>query len=73
LAILATSASIERTFSISNNMITKNRNRLALKTVKHLTLLKSWKIKDERILQQQFQDNRRNEEHEETENEEHIY
>jgi hypothetical protein len=46
LAIPATSASIESTFSIGNNIITKSRNRLKSETVKQLVLLKSWKIKD---------------------------
>ena len=45
LAILATSALIERVFSISGNIITKSRNRLSLETVKKLVLLKSWSIK----------------------------
>jgi hypothetical protein len=44
LAIPVTSASIERVFSISNNIITKNRNRLFPDTVKQLILLKSWKL-----------------------------
>ncbi len=44
LAIPATSASIESTFSIGNNIITKSRNRLNTDTVKQLILLKSWKI-----------------------------
>jgi hypothetical protein len=46
LAIPATSASIERIFSISNDIITKKRNRLNAETIKQLVLLKSWKIKD---------------------------
>jgi hypothetical protein len=46
LAIPATSASIESTFSIATNIITKNRNRLLPMTAKRLILLKSWKIKD---------------------------
>jgi hypothetical protein len=44
LAIPATSASIERIFSLSNNIITKNRNRLLPDTVKQLILLKSWNL-----------------------------
>ena len=42
LAIPATSATIKSTFSISNNIITKSRNRLLLNTVRQLILLKSW-------------------------------
>ncbi|EEU33654.1 uncharacterized protein NECHADRAFT_56317, partial [Fusarium vanettenii 77-13-4] len=42
LAIPATSASIESTFSISNNIITKSRNRLDPEVVKKVLLLKSW-------------------------------
>jgi len=45
LAILATSALIERVFSIGGNIITKCRNRLSLETVKKSVLLKSWSIK----------------------------
>ena len=41
LAIPATSASIERIFSISNDIITKKRNRLTSVTIKQLILLKS--------------------------------
>jgi hypothetical protein len=41
LAIPATSAAIERVFSISSNIITKSRNRLDPKIVQELTLLKS--------------------------------
>jgi hypothetical protein len=44
LAIPATSASIERVFSISNNIITKSRNRLFPDTIKQFILLKSWKL-----------------------------
>ena len=46
LAIPATSASIESTFSISNNIITKSRNRLSPDIVRKVILLKSWKIKN---------------------------
>jgi len=46
LAIPATSASVERIFSISNFIISKSRNRLDSETIKKLILLKSWKIKD---------------------------
>ena len=45
LGIPATSAAIERVFSISGNIITKSRNNLNPETVKQLTLLKSWKLK----------------------------
>jgi len=41
LAMPATSASIESTFSIGNNIITKSRNRLSSTTIKELILLKS--------------------------------
>jgi hypothetical protein len=41
LAIPATSASIERIFSISSNIITKKRNKLQPETVKWLILLKT--------------------------------
>ena len=33
-------------FSVSNNIITKPRNRLLPDTVKKLILLKSWKVKE---------------------------
>lgn len=46
LAIPATSAPIERVFSVSNNIITKSRNRLLPSTVKQLLLLKYWKLED---------------------------
>jgi hypothetical protein len=45
LAIPAISASIERTFSIGSNIISKSRNRLEPETVKMIVLLRSWKIK----------------------------
>jgi hAT family protein len=45
LAIPATSAPIERTFSIGSNIISKSRNRLEPETVKQIVLLRSWKIK----------------------------
>ena len=45
-AIPATLASIESTFLISNNIITKSRNRLSPEIVRMIILLKSWKIKD---------------------------
>ena len=63
LAIPATSASIERTFSIGSNVITKSRNRLEPDTVKRIVLLKSWKIKE-------LEDNYRNSEIIEDRNEE---
>ena len=50
LAIPATSAPIERIFSVSNNIITKSRNRLLPNTIKQLILLKSWKLEDFRRL-----------------------
>ena len=53
LAIPATSASIESTFSIGSNIITKSRNRLSSTTAKQLILLKSWKIKDLKELEKE--------------------
>ena len=44
LAIPATSAAIESTFSIGSNIITKSRNKLDPNTVRQLILLKSWKF-----------------------------
>jgi len=44
LAIPATSAPVERVFSIGGNIVTESQNRLDLKTVKQIVLLKSWKI-----------------------------
>jgi hypothetical protein len=46
LAIPATPAAIESTFSIATNIITKSRNSLLPSTSKQLILLKSWRIKD---------------------------
>jgi hypothetical protein len=46
LAVPATSVPVERTFSISSNIITKSRNRLDPETVKRIVLLKSWRIKE---------------------------
>jgi len=46
LAIPATSASIESTFSIGGNILTKNRASLSPIIFKQIILLKSWKIKD---------------------------
>ena len=54
LAIPATSASIERTFSIGSNVITKSRNRLEPDTVKRIVLLKSWKIKSLKELEDNY-------------------
>ena len=54
LAIPATSASIERIFSIGSNIITKSRNRLEPGTVKQIVLLKSWKIKSLKELEDNF-------------------
>jgi len=58
LAIPATSAPIERIFSISSNIITKSRNRLEPDTVKRIVLLKSWKIKALKELEDNFQNSR---------------
>jgi len=54
LAIPATSASIERTFSIRSNIISKSRNRLEPETVKKIVLLRSWKIKALKELEDNF-------------------
>ena len=54
LAIPATSASVERTFSIGSNIISKSRNRLEPETVKRIVLLKSWKIKALKELEDNF-------------------
>ena len=53
LAIPATSAAIESVFSISNNIITKSRNRLEPSLVKEIILLKSW-IKDFKELENEY-------------------
>ena len=45
LAIPATSASVESTFSIARNIISYQRNRLLPTNSKHLMLLKSWGVK----------------------------
>jgi len=55
LAIPATSAPIERVFSIGGNIITKSRNRLSPETVKKLVLLKSWSIKEMMELKENYQ------------------
>jgi hypothetical protein len=44
LSIPATSVSSEQCFSISKNLITDNRNRLAGKTVRACMCLRSWWI-----------------------------
>ena len=62
LAIPATSASIERIFSISSNIITKSRNRLEPDTVRQIVLLKSWKIKSLKELEDNFRYSRVEEE-----------
>ena len=62
LAIPATSASIERIFSISSNIITKSRNRLEPDTVRQIVLLKSWKIKSLKELENNFRYSRVEEE-----------
>jgi len=54
LAIPATSASIERVFSIGGNIITKSRNRLSSKTLKKSILLKSWSIKEMKELEENY-------------------
>ena len=56
LAIPATSASIERVFSIGSDIITKRRNRLLSNTVKQLILLKRWKLKDLNITEDENED-----------------
>ena len=55
LAIPATSAPVERVFSIRGNIVTKSRNRLDPETVKKTVLLKSWKIKELKELEDNFQ------------------
>lgn len=42
LAIPATSAASERTFSTVGNIITKNRNRLSTDTTRYLISLRGW-------------------------------
>jgi hypothetical protein len=54
LAVPATLAPVERTFSISSNIITKSRNRLDPETVKRTVLLKSWRIKELKELEDNF-------------------
>ena len=54
LKLSAISAVIERMFSISGNIITKSRNNLNPETVKQLTLLKSWKLKTIKEIQNQI-------------------
>jgi len=54
LAIPATSAPVERVFSIGGNIVTESRNRLDPKTVKKTVLLKSWKIKELKELEDNF-------------------
>ena len=56
LAIPATSAPVERTFSIGSNIISKSRNRLEPETVKRIVLLKSWKIKALKELEDNYRD-----------------
>jgi len=55
LAIPATSALVERVFSIRGNIITKSRNQLDLETVKKTVLFKSWKIKELKELEDNLQ------------------
>jgi len=54
LAIPATLAPVERVFSISVNIVSKSRNRMALETVKRMVLLKSWNIKELWELEENF-------------------
>jgi len=67
LAIPATSASIESTFSIGGNIITKSRNKLSSTTIKELILLKSWKTSIKR-LEEIYKENRDEKEDIEEEN-----
>jgi len=55
LVIPVTLAPVERVFFISGNIIIKNRNRLEPDTVKRIVLLKSWKIKSLKKLEDNFQ------------------
>jgi len=55
LAIPATSAPVERMFSIGGNIVTESQNRLDPKTIKKTVLLKSWKIKELKELEDNFQ------------------
>jgi len=54
LAIPATSAPVKRVFSISRNIVSKGRNRIAPETTKRMVLLKSWNIKESRELEENF-------------------
>jgi len=47
LAIPATSASSERVFSTTGNIVTRNRNRLTGKTLEMLISLNKWGIAEE--------------------------
>ena len=55
LAIPSTSATIERIFSLSSNIITKKRNRLSSTNIRTTILLKSWGIKDISNIQKEYQ------------------
>ena len=55
MAIPATSALVERVFSIGRNIVTESQNRLDLKTVKKTVLVKSWKIQKLKELEDNFQ------------------
>jgi len=55
LAIPATSALVERVFSIGRNIVTESQNRLDPKTVKKTVLVKSWKIQKLKELEDNFQ------------------
>jgi hypothetical protein len=67
LAVPATSAPVERTFSIGSNVVSKSRNRLDPDTVKRTVLLKSWKIKELKELEENYQNNGEEDEEEERE------
>ena len=50
LAIPATSAAVERVFSIGSNVISKSRNRLLPSTVRKVMLLKAWAATDIKVM-----------------------
>jgi len=54
LAIPATSAPVERVFSIGGNIVNNSRNQMAPETVKRMVLLKSWNIKELREREENF-------------------
>jgi len=51
---VSTSAPVETLFSISGNIVSKSRNRMAPETVKKTVLLQSWNIKKLRELEEIF-------------------